>query len=271
VSGKVDPGLLERVRGVVRALEASVAGRAWVLGVSGPQGSGKSTLARALVDEGRARGQSLVALSVDDIYLPRAELVRLARAHPGVVAFEQRGYPGTHDVALGTRILDALRGLGPGERVRVVRYDKSAHGGLGDRAPEEGWSEVVGPLDGVVLEGWMLGMRPLGAGRIEPSLRAPDDALDAYAAWHARLDGLVVLTTRDPESIVRWRVEAERERREAGQGALSDEEAEAYVRRFLPAYRAWVPGLIADPPCAGPTLFVELGPDRAPLASRARG
>ena len=39
----------------------------------------------------------------------------------------------------------------------MPRYDKSAHEGKGDRAKEEDWDKVDGPLDLVIVEGWMLG------------------------------------------------------------------------------------------------------------------
>ena len=42
----------------------------------------------------------------------------------------------------------------------VPRYDKSLFGGAGDRAPASQWPRVSGPLDLVILEGWMLGYEP---------------------------------------------------------------------------------------------------------------
>lgn len=45
--------------------------------------------------------------------------------------------------------------------LRVPRYDKSARGGKGDRAPEAEWSVVSTPPDIVLLEGWMLGFEAL--------------------------------------------------------------------------------------------------------------
>lgn len=45
--------------------------------------------------------------------------------------------------------------------VCVPRYDKSARGGKGDRAPEAEWSVVSKPPDVVLLEGWMLGFEAL--------------------------------------------------------------------------------------------------------------
>ncbi len=55
-----------------------------------------------------------------------------------------------------------------------------------------------------------------------------------YAPWNARLDALVLLVAGDERDIVAWRIDAERARREAGQGGLSDAEAARLIERFLP-------------------------------------
>src|SRR3546814_3547438 len=53
------------------------------------------------------RGRAVAVLSVDDAYLEHDQRARLAReVHPLLAT---RGPPGTHDVALACRTLDALR------------------------------------------------------------------------------------------------------------------------------------------------------------------
>lgn len=256
---------------VARWVEARIAERAHdqpiVIGVHGPQGSGKSTLCERVVLALGALGRRAVTLSIDDFYLTHAEQRALAAAHPGDPALEHRGYPGTHDLALGEATLEALARTTPG-RVAVPIYDKSAHGGRGDRAPRDAWREVTTPLDAILLEGWMLAFRPVPDRDAPEALRTTNRLLAGYSRWRERLDALVVLAVRggDLEQIVRWRVDAERARRASGAPGLSDAEAEDYVRRFLPAYRLWTPGLAADPGAAGPTLRVVLGADRRPLA-----
>ncbi|WP_332873154.1 hypothetical protein [Caulobacter hibisci] len=125
----------------------------FVAGLSGPQGAGKSTLvavvARLLADQ----GLSVATLSLDDLYLTRAERQALAAdVHPLLAT---RGPPGTHDVALGLSTLDGLAGAG---RTALPRFDKASD----DRAPREAWPLFDGPADVVLLEGWCLGARPQG-------------------------------------------------------------------------------------------------------------
>jgi D-glycerate 3-kinase len=212
--------------------------RPFMLGLNAPQGAGKTTLAAGLVGAFReVLGVQALALSVDDFYLTRAEQRRLADRHPGNPFLEQRGYPGTHDVALGAHVLSALRA---GVALDVPRYDKSAHGGLGDRSPTA--HPVDGPVDLVILEGWLLGFTPVP--RVEdPHLEVPNEALRAYEAWQTHLDALLVLEMADDTQVVAWRVEAEQAMRASGRPGLSDEAITAYVSRFLPAYRTWSPTL----------------------------
>jgi len=82
----------------------------------------------------------------------------------------------------------------------VPRYDKSAFGGAGDRAPEDTWPAVAGPLDVVLFEGWMLGFSPVGAdaaAAIDDAVAFVDDRLGAYRdAWDAFVDSWLVIKVR---------------------------------------------------------------------------
>ena len=145
--------------------------------------------------------------------------------------------------SLGEETLTALHRLGPGtarQTVAVPAYDKSAHGGRGDRLPSDQWRRVSGPLDLVFVEGWMLGFAPVDTARLgDPALVEPNRALRACDRWTRLLDAMVVLRAVDPEFVLRWRVEAEETMRQAGRPGLDRAAAEDYVRRFLPAYRIY--------------------------------
>lgn len=242
------------------------------VGLNGPQGAGKSTLAARVARGLAAAGVQTVVVSVDDFYLTHAEQCALAARYPRNPCLEFRGYPGTHDVALGTETLTALASRAPGW-VRVPTYDKTAHGGRGDRAPIAAWQAVQTPVDVVIFEGWMLGFRPVSGVDEGSPLHAPNALLAAYAPWLARLDVFIHLLVEndtgalhaDPmDQIIAWRIDAERARRAAGGAALSDEDARDYIARFAPAYRLWGPALAAHAPIAGPSLRIALGPDRQP-------
>ena len=239
-------------------------GRACVLGLQGPQGCGKSTLATALVQALGDVGVRGVAVSIDDFYLTHREQRALALRHVGNPYLLYRGYPGTHDVALGLQQLETIAALGSDEQTLVPVYDKSAHHGRGDRAPPSAWRRVTGPVDLLILEGWMLGFSPVDPASIAPALRTPNAMLAEYASWHRTLDAFVSLHVDAHDMIVRWRVDAERARRERGESALSEPDARDYIERFLPAYRTYSPGLAARPPC-DVSRRIELGQDRLPV------
>lgn len=239
---------MELVSQVARWLEQQVwrsPRRPVFAGISAPQGAGKTTLVGRLVPLLAEHGMRAVAVSIDDFYLRREEQVQLAAENPGNPYLEHRGYPGTHDVELGVRTLEALR---DGAAVELPRYDKSAHGGRGDRSAQgEG---VQGRFDLVLLEGWMLGFTPVPV--VDPLLGVINHKLAAYEAWYRLLDVMVCLRAEDPTFVLRWRTEAEDKARASGRPALSPPAIEEYVRRFLPAYDAY----------AGTVATGRWGPDR---------
>jgi D-glycerate 3-kinase len=219
---------------------AEASDRPLVIGLQAPQGAGKTTLVNAFLQALPGRGLRGAGVSVDDFYLTRADQLALAAANPGNPYMEHRGYPGTHDVALGERTIRALKALKAGESTRVPVYDKSAHGGRGDRAPESEWREVTGPLDVIVVEGWMFGFAPVDERALpDPLMTVPNRALADYSRWTDLVDVWVVLRALDPEYVLTWRVQAEEAMKASGKPGLSREAITDYVQRFLPAYRTY--------------------------------
>ncbi len=234
---------------VLRQVEAR-SKRPVVVGLNAPQGAGKTTLANALIPELSKHGFRAISLSIDDFYLRRPEQLALAAAHPGDRLLEHRGYPGTHDIELGVRVLQALR---DGHEVDLPRYDKSAHGGRGDRSATV--EHVAGQVDVVLFDGWMLGFQPVSAPPV--ALAVVNQKLAAYEAWHRLIDVMIWLRAEDPTYVVEWRSEAEDKARAAGRPALSRADIEDYARRFIPAYETWS--------VAGhwPLLELRIGRDRS--------
>jgi D-glycerate 3-kinase len=212
---------------------ARVSHRPVVIGIQGPQGGGKTTLTRAMLE---ALPRS-AAVSIDDFYKTRAGQLEVSAGHPGNPYLEHRGYPGTHDIALG---VETLRHLRAGTATRIPVYDKSAHHGRGDRAPEHEWRPVTQPLDIVFVEGWMLGFEPVADSKItDEPLKIANAKLPDYRMWYALIDAWVVLRAVDPAYVLEWRVEAEEKMKASGKPGLSRADIEDYIRRFLPAYRTW--------------------------------
>ena len=220
----------------------SASGGPLVIGVNGAQGSGKSTLCafleHALLPD---LGLSAVTLSLDDLYLTRDARAALARnVHPLLAT---RGAPGTHDVALGCAILDAMR---RGESVALPRFSKA----LDDRLPPDRWATAPASPDLILFEGWCVGATP------EPveALATPvnhleaeedrdgvwrryvnDQLAGAYAGLFARLDRLVMLRPPGFDSVLENRMLQERKLRDRpvmGGRAMTDDE----VRRFVCHY-----------------------------------
>lgn len=190
--------------------------RAVVVGLHGAQGTGKSTLTlflRQLLD--RHFDCRTASFSLDDIYLTRAEREHLAdTVHPLLIT---RGVPGTHDVALGQRLLDQLIAAGPGECVPVPAFDKATD----DRCPESRWPVFEGPADVILVEGWCLGAVPQTDHR---DLANPVNALElaedpdvvwreyvneclseSYRSFFGQMDTLIMLKAPSMECVLEWR------------------------------------------------------------------
>jgi D-glycerate 3-kinase len=212
-----------------------------VIGLCGAQGSGKSTLASALRRALVASGVSAVTLSIDDLYLTRAERHAMARkVHP---LFATRGVPGTHDIALGEHVLAALD---RGEAVALPQFDKAAD----DRMPESAWPLVEPPLDVLIFEGWCVGARPENAEALASPInkleaeedrdgiwrRAVNDALaGGYQRLFARLDRLILLAAPSFGTVPRWRREQEtalRRTRPGGNAIMDSTALDRFVQHY---------------------------------------
>lgn len=250
-------------------------GRPTVLGVQGAQGAGKSTLAEALrvLCEGLF-GLRVVTLSLDDLYLTRAERERLGRTvHP---LLRRRGVPGTHDVALGLRTLDALR-RGALE-VPLPRFDK----GTDDRAPADPERVVRGGCDLVVFEGWCVGVPPEEPAALVAPINPLETEEDPDGAWRryvngelrgpyqalfGRLDALVALGAPSMDAVVRWRSEQERALAASRGGDAPAVMGDAELRRFVMLFERLTRHALRVLPERA-DVWIALGEDHLPVRVR---
>lgn len=241
-----------------------------VVGICGAQGSGKSTLAGQLAERLTHDGLKVATLSLDDLYLGTEARRELARdIHP---LFATRGVPGTHDVALGIAVIDAIRA---GETVALPRFDKASD----EPAPRHLWPVVDGRVDVLLFEGWCVGATEVA----RDDLAIPVNALEAeedptghwrnavndflagqYQALFRRIDRLILLAAPGFEVVHQWRVEQERTlaRRMAEEGrnsALIMGDAE--IARFISHYERITRSILTNMPPRADLVF-HLGKDR---------
>lgn len=204
--GRAAPELVDLVG---RMIAEAPAGRPPRIAIVGAQGCGKTTLAREAADRFGA-----AQISLDDVYLTRAEREAMARdLHP---LFAVRGPPGTHDLGLLDRLIDALTGAGPEDETAIPVFDKRGD----DRLPTDRWRGIRGRPVAILIDGWCLG----AAAQDEAALARPVNALErdhdpdgfwrravngfvasSYTAFAARLDALLFLKAPGFEVVPDWR------------------------------------------------------------------
>ncbi|AWH18798.1 kinase [Stenotrophomonas sp. ZAC14D2_NAIMI4_7] len=225
-----------------QALDDALASTATVpvLAISGVQGSGKSTLAAQVVARARSRGLNAAALSIDDVYLTRAQRQRLARqVHPLLIT---RGPPGTHDLPLAHAVLDAVAARQP---LALPRFDKLAD----ERLPEAQWSALDAPLDLLVFEGWFLGTPAQADAELDRPLNALEQEADPDGRWRRwcnqaladhypalwqRCDRLWFLQPPDFSVVPRWRWQQEQNLQAAqpGRHGMTRPQLERFVQYY---------------------------------------
>lgn len=236
----------------------------WIQGIVGLQGTGKTTLTQILTWILHKWEYRCLCLSLDDLYLPYSDRLRLQQAHPFLI---WRGPPGTHDVGLGGAILTELRAQTKQTGIWVPRFDKSRHEGAGDRAAPE-WIRY--PVDIVLFEGWFVGMVPLVTEQTHPSslTASPlaeycNQQLHHYVPLWKHLDNLLILYLPESYFSKVWRKEAEQKLNAQTRSAMAEAEVDRFVDYF---WDALPPALFLDhlTEVTYPTQVIELRPDRSP-------
>ena len=57
------------------------------------------------------------------------------------------------------------------------------------------------------------------------------------------MDSWLVVQVEDPTYVFKWRLQAEHAMRASGKSGMTDEQVADFCDRFMPAYKAYLPGL----------------------------
>jgi len=196
-----------------RLIEAGPSDRPVRIAVVGAQGSGKTTLARAAAERYGA-----AQISIDDVYLTRAEREAMARdVHP---LFVTRGPPGTHDLNMLADLMDRLSAARPGDETPLPDFDKRGD----DRVPPDRWRTFSGRPSAILIDAWCLGALPQTEGGLAEPINALERDRDpdggwrravngfvggAYADFAAGLDAVLFLKAPDFDVVLDWRCQQE--------------------------------------------------------------
>lgn len=251
----------------IRTLAGARPGR--VVGICGSQGSGKSTGAGVLRLLLEADGIRVAALSIDDLCLPKEARAKLAEdVHPLLAT---RGPPGTHDVALGERLLDTL---GEAQVTAIPRFDKARD----TRSDPSAWEQFQGPADIILFEGWCVGARPQPREALADPINALERNSDPDGRWRryvndalagpyqhlfGRIEFLIFLKAPSFEVVAGWRKEQEAKLR-ARAGNPPNVMTDAQIDLFVQYYERLTRFMLSEMPSRADAL-VTLDADRHPL------
>lgn len=237
-----------------------------LIGINGAQGSGKTTLCRFLETLLIEHNLRTVTLSLDDLYLTRAERLEMAEhEHP---LFATRGVPGTHDVALGEAIIDDLLA---GRTAALPRFDKA----VDDRAAVRRMIEPQ--IEVVLLEGWCVGAVPQPAEDLRNPVNELERFEDAEGIWRREVNRRLATDYAElfarPELLVMLQVEnfasvrANRLLQEQKLAASNPEGTalmdQAALDRFLMHYERLTRWMLEEMP-ARADVVIPIGADQRP-------
>jgi len=252
--------------GMKIAAQHQESGKPFIQGILGAQGTGKTTMSHILGLILQHLGYRTLSFSLDDLYKTYSDRLALMQQDSRLV---WRGPPGTHDIHLALSLLDQIhQSKSP---VIVPRFDKSAHGGAGDRTTSE---VITNPIDIVLFEGWFVGVKPIPPKVLltppPPILTDVDkqfasdmnNQLKDYLPLWERLDSLIVLYPTDYRYSLAWRKQAERQMIAAGKSGMSDAEIEEFVNYF---WRSLHPELFINPliQSSSVDLVIEINADHS--------
>ena len=213
-----------------------------------PQGAGKVAMEKPLKAALEYLKISNVMMSTSDFYLTNEDQQALAKANPDNFYVSGRGPAGTHDIKLGVETITNIVNCKEGENVTLPQYDKSALNGQGDRIDYEknpDFKVETGPVDLVLVHGWMVGHQPVDPSEsyyidANPGMDFVNEQLKNYSQWDELYDAAILVNVEDANIVFKWREAQEQSRRDSGAGALTQDEVKTFCKRFIPSYDAYM-------------------------------
>ena len=203
-----------------------------IIGISALPGTGKTTLGKWLEAISLKLNFKVAVISIDDFYLPSAEMKLAIKNNPWNVS---RGFPGCHSVKLmHEKILNwKING-----ELNVPVFDKSLRNGLGDRSH---W-RLANP-DLLIFEGWFLGIEPIsinvddqtinsaGLSPLEASFRLKiQKNINQYLDVWNLIDNIWHLKPLEFEYMNKWKLNQEKEMLLKKGNALKDQKLTNFLR-----------------------------------------
>lgn len=164
----------------------------------------------------------------------------------------------------------------------IPQYDKGAFHGQGQRRPESEWKPANEPAQVIILEGWLVGFRPLSPSDVSRKWSAPSRTLKKHPLEHLLLlnqllkeynaltdlfDTFIHVDSEDVEYVYGWRQEQEdglRAQRRDPTAGMTPDQVVKFVDGYFPGYELYTDGVrrgtLADRP--GCQLRLVVGRDR---------
>jgi D-glycerate 3-kinase len=210
-------------------------------------------------------GMKVVLLGIDDLYLKRSEREKLAqKIHPLLIT---RGVPGTHDIELGTRVLNKLCNAGPKDITRIPRFNKA----IDDQYPESEWEKFTGRPDVILFDGWFMGAVEQRESELKKPINKLEETEDPDGTWRSyvnrqlktvykpffeQLDLLVMLKVPSFDKVYEWRALQENKLKILNQGQKNLRIMDSSeLERFIAHYERLTKHILNEMPKRANMLF----------------
>ena len=229
--------------------------------VSGAQGIGKSTAMKAISN---AFEDKIAILGIDDFYLTKKERHELANTVSPL--FETRGPPGTHDLELLKRTINALKTADETSTTTIPRFDKKTD----DRVTIDNFQRYTGTPKIIIVEGWLIGADAARPNEDWSPLNSVEK-LPLADEWQAYQNEQLAGPYRNLwdlspyffhmnapsfNAVLNWRVEQEETTLGLEKGKLSSERKE-WVSNFIQYYERITRRMLNGEKRAGAQLYVD--------------